>query len=342
MKTATSGLPTVEETTMKAIVYHEYGLPCDVLELEDIAAPAVHDDEVLVRVEAAGVNPGDWDLVNGTPYILRPMVGVRKPKKAVLGLAVAGQVEAIGENVSKFQPGDEVYAGISNGGFAEYASVSEDAAALVPANLTYWQSAAVPVAAVSALQGLRDAGRVQPGQKVLVNGASGGVGTFAVQIAKHFGAEVTGVCSTKNVDLVRSIGADHVVDYTQDDFTAGDQRYDLILDAVGNHSISEYRRVMKPKGTYGAFGGGSGHWLGPASQQLKAVALSPFVSQKLVPVNDKPNQSLVFLSELLEAGEVTPVIDRTYPLSEAPDAMCYLEEGHARGKIVITVAEGDG
>jgi NADPH:quinone reductase-like Zn-dependent oxidoreductase len=271
------------------------------------------------------------------------MTGLRKPKsRTVLGSDMAGQVEAVGKNVSQFRPGDEVYAEVGSGGFAEYVSVSGDSLALKPANLSFEQAAAVPMAAETALQGVRDKGNAQSGQKVLINGASGGVGTFAVQIAKHFGAEVTGVCSTKNVDLVRSIGADHVVDYTQDDFTAGDQRYDLILDAVGNHSISEYRRVMKPKGTYGAFGGGSGHWLGPASQQLKAVALSPFVSQKLVPVNDKPNQSLVFLSELLEAGEVTPVIDRTYPLSEAPDAMCYLEEGHARGKIVITVAEGDG
>jgi NADPH:quinone reductase-like Zn-dependent oxidoreductase len=340
MKTATSGLPTVEETTMKAIVYHEYGLPCDVLELEDIAAPAVHDDEVLVRVEAAGVNPGDWDLVNGTPYILRPMVGVRKPKKAVLGLAVAGQVEAIGENVSKFQPGDEVYAGISNGGFAEYASVSEDAAALVPANLTYWQSAAVPVAAVSALQGLRDAGRVQPGQKVLVNGASGGVGTFAVQIAKHFGAEVAGVCGTTNVDLVRSIGADHVIDYTQEDFTTNGRRYDLIFDNVGNRSLSDCRRALAPAGILIPNSNkGSGRWLGSyVRRAVGALALSPFVSQKLRPFAATENgDDLVALTELIEAGEVTPVIERTYPLHETAVALDYYGKGHTRGKLVITM-----
>ena len=327
---------------MKAIVYDKYGAPDEVLELREIDKPAVSDDEVLVRVRAASANPYDWHMFRGLPYPMRMMTGLSKPKsRTVLGSDMAGQVEAVGKNVSQFRPGDEVYAEVGSGGFAEYVSVSEDSLALKPANLSFEQSAAVPMAAETALQGVRDKGNAQSGQKVLVNGASGGVGTFAVQIAKHFGAEVTGVCSTRNVDLVRSIGADHVVDYTQEDFMQGDQRFDLILDAVGNHSISEYRRVMTPKGTYGAFGGGGGRWLGPASQQLKAVATSPFVSQNLVPVNDKPNQSLGFLSELLEAGEVTPVIDRTYPLSEAPDAMCYLEEGHARGKIVITVAEDD-
>lgn len=327
---------------MKAIVYDEYGAPDDVLELREIDEPAVSDDEVLVRVCAASANPYDWHMLRGLPYPMRMMTGLRAPKgTTVLGSDMAGQVEAVGTGVTGFRPGDAVYAEVGSGGFAEYVSVSGDSLALKPANVSFDQAAAVPMAAESALQGLRDKGNVQPGQKVLINGASGGVGTFAVQIAKHLGAEVTGVCSAKNVDLVRSIGADHVVDYTEEDFTQGDQRYDLILDAVGNHSISEYRRVMTPKGTYGTFGGGRGRWLGPASQQLKAVLTSPFVRQKLVPVNDKPNQDLDFLSGLLEAGEIAPVIDRTYPLSEVPEAMRYLEEGHARGKVVIAVADDE-
>jgi len=263
---------------MKAIVYDKYGAPDEVLELREIDKPAVSDDEVLVRVRAASANPYDWHMFRGLPYPMRMMTGLRKPKsRTVLGSDMAGQVEAVGKNVSQFRPGDEVYAEVGSGGFAEYVSVSEDSLALKPANLSFEQSAAVPMAAETALQGVRDKGNAQSGQKVLVNGASGGVGTFAVQIAKHFGAEVTGVCSTRNVDLVRSIGADHVVDYTQEDFMQGDQRFDLILDAVGNHSISEYRRVMTPRGTYGAFGGGGGRWLGPArSRQLYEASLVVF------------------------------------------------------------------
>ena len=327
---------------MKAIVYDEYGAPDDVLELQEINKPVIGDGEVLVRIRAASANPYDWHMVRGLPYPMRMMTGLRTPKgTTVLGSDMAGQVEAVGKGVTRFRPGDAVYAEVGSGGFAEYVSVSGDSLALKPANVSFEQAAAVPMAAETALQGLRDKGNVQPGQKVLINGASGGVGTFAVQIAKHFDAEVTGVCSARNVALVRSIGADHVVDYTEEDFTQGDQRYDLILDAVGNHSISEYRRVMTPKGTYGTFGGGRGRWLGPASQQLKAVLTSPFVGQKLVPVNDKPNQDLDFLSGLLEAGEIAPVIDRTYPLSEVPEAMRYLEEGHARGKVVIAVADDE-
>jgi len=327
---------------MKAIVYDEYGAPDDVLELREINKPLIGDGEVLVRIRAASANPYDWHMVRGLPYPMRVMTGLRTPKgTTVLGSDMAGQVEEVGKGVTRFRTGDAVYSEVGSGGFAEYVSVSGDSLALKPASVSFEHAAAVPMAAESALLGLRDKGNVQPGQKVLINGASGGVGTFAVQIAKHFGAEVTGVCSTKNVELVRSIGADHVVDYNEEDFTQGDQRYDLILDAVGNHSISECRRVMAPKGTYGTFGGGNGRWLGPASQQLKAALTSPFVGQKLVPVNDKPNQDLDFLSGLLEAGEITPVIDRTYRLSEVPDAMRYLEEGHVRGKIVIAVADDE-
>lgn len=325
---------------MKAIVYREYGLPGDVLKVEDIAVPAVNDDEVLVRVEAAAVNPGDWDLVNGTPYILRPMLGVRRPKKAVLGLAVAGQVEAVGKNVSKFQPGDEVYAGISRGGFAEYASVPEDAAALMPANLTYGQSAAVPVAAVTALQGVRDTARVQPGQKVLINGASGGVGSFAIQIAKDLGAEVTGVCSTRNVDLIQSIGADHAIDYTQEDFTTNGLQYHLIFDNVGNRSLSDYRRALTPAGILIPNSNkGPGRWIGGYLRRAAgALALSPFVSQKLRPFAATENgDDLAALTELVEAGAVTPVIERTYPLHETAAALDHYGKGHTRGKLVITM-----
>ena len=251
---------------MKAIVYDEYGAPDDILELQEINKPVIGDGEVLVRIRAASANPYDWHMVRGLPYPMRMMTGLRTPKgTTVLGSDMAGQVEAVGTGVTGFRPGDAVYAEVGSGGFAEYVSVSGDSLALKPANVSFEQAATVPMAAETALQGLRDKGNVQPGQKVLINGASGGVGTFAVQIAKHFDAEVTGVCSAKNVALVRSIGADHVVDYTEEDFTQGDQHYDLILDAVGNHSISEYRHVMTPKGTYGAFGGGSGLWLGPAS-----------------------------------------------------------------------------
>ncbi len=325
---------------MKAIVYNEYGAPEHVLELRDIDRPVAADNEVLIRIRAASLNPYDWHFLRGLPYVMRLMFGLRKPRKAptVLGSDLAGQVEAVGRNVTRFRTGDEVFAEVGTGGCAEYISVPEEKPELKPANLTFEQAAAVPMAAQTALVGLRDQANVQPGQKVLINGASGGVGTFAVQLAKVLGAEVTGVCSTRNVDMVRSIGADHVIDYTLEDFTQGEQRYDFIFDTVGNHSMSECRRVLTPKGTYGAPGAGGGRWLGAMTQQLKAVALSPFVSQKMVPVNDKPNQDLDYLKGLIEAGRVTPVIDTTYPLSRAPDAMRYLEAGHARGKVVVTVA----
>jgi NADPH:quinone reductase-like Zn-dependent oxidoreductase len=327
---------------MKAIICHEYGSPDDVLEFTEIDKPVVMEDEVLVRIRATSVNPYDWHWITGLPYFSRTQFGLGKPKIDGLGADVAGQVEAVGKNVTRFQPGDEVFGDLSVcglGAFAEYVCVPEDALALKPANLTFEQAAAVPLAANTALQGLRDHGQIQPGQKVLINGASGGVGTFAVQIAKSFGAEVTGVCSTRNVDMVRSIGADHVIDYTQEDFTRGGQRYDLMLDLVGNHSVSECRSVLTPKGVYMAsFGQVDHRWLGPLAQVFRTLLLSLFVSQKMTMFVMKSNQKdLVVLQELLESGEVTPVIDRTYPLSEVAEALGYLEQGHAQGKVVITV-----
>jgi len=323
---------------MKAIVYDTYGSP-DVLQLQEIDKPVVKDDEVLVQVRAASLNPYDWHFMTGLPYLGRLQFGMFKPKANGLGADLAGQVEAVGKNVTRFRPGEEVFGGVETGAFAEYVCVSEDAAVLKPANLTFAQAAAVPMGALTALQGLRDKGQMKAGQKVLINGASGGVGTFAVQIAKLLGAEVTGVCSTRNVDMVRSIGADQVIDYTQEDFTQGRQRYDLMLDNVGNRSLSECRRVLNPEGVYLASFGQPEHlWLGPMAQLLKMAVLSPFVSQRLLTFVATPNnEDLHFLKELLEAGKVTPVIDRSYPLSEVPEAIRYLEEGHARGKVVITV-----
>ena len=323
---------------MKAAVYEQYGSP-DALQVQEIEKPQIGDAEVLVRVHACGLNPYDWHFTRGHPYAVRLITGLRRPRKpTILGSDMAGQVEAVGRNVTRFRPGDEVYAEVGVGGCAEYISVAETKLRSKPINLTFEEAAAVPMAATTALIGVRDKGSVQSGQKVLINGASGGVGTFAVQIAKAFGAEVTGVCSSRNAELVRSIGADDVIDYTQDDFTRGRQRYDLILDCVGNHSLSACRRVLAPKGTYGTPGGGKGRWLGPASQQLKVSLLSPFVGQNLVPVNDKPNELLDDLRELIEAGKLTPVIDKVCVLSEAAEAMRLLESGRTRGKVVITVA----
>jgi len=323
---------------MKAIVQEEYGPP-DVLELREIDKPVVEDDQVLVRVHASSANPADWHFMRGVPYIMRPQSGLGKPKNSVLGRDIAGRVEAVGKDVTRFRPGDEVFANVETGGFAEYACVSEGLLAPKPPNLTFEQAAAVPLAALTALQGLRDAGRVQPGQKVLIIGASGGVGTFAVQIAKSFGADVTGVCSTRNLEMVRSLGADHVIDYTQDDFTQNGRKYDLIFQLAGTRSPSECRRALTSQGTLVLSSGESdGRWLGPVDRIIKAVVLSPFVSQKLGTFLAKPNkEDLQFLKELIEAGKVTPVIDRTYSLSEVPEAIRYLEEGHARGKVVITV-----
>jgi NADPH:quinone reductase-like Zn-dependent oxidoreductase len=322
---------------MKAITQDRYGSP-DVLELKSIDKPLVGDDDLLVRVHAAAVDAGVWHLMRGVPYIVRMAFGLRKPKKNVLGADMAGQVEAVGKNVTQFQPGDEVYAEVDTGSFAEYTCAPEAVVGLKPANLTFEQAAAVPLSANTALQGLRDRGQVQPGQKVLINGASGGVGTFAVQIAKWLGAEVTGVCSTTNVDLVRSIGADHVIDYTREDFTKSGQRYDMILDLVGNHSTSDFRRALTPKGTLVLSSGNGGRWLGPMGRIINALVLSPFVGQRLRPlVATRSKENLVALKELMESGRVTPVIDRTYPLGETPEAIRYVEQGHARGKVVILV-----
>jgi NADPH:quinone reductase-like Zn-dependent oxidoreductase len=323
---------------MKAIVSRCYGSP-DVLTLEELAKPTPADNEVLVKVHAAAVNPLDWHYMRGTPYIMRIGAGLGTPNDVRVGVDFAGTVEAVGRNVTRFKPGDEVFGG-KNGALAEYITVREDRAlVLKPANLTFDQAASVPVAAITALQGLRDKGHIQPGQKVLINGASGGVGTFAVQIAKSFGADVTGVCSTRNVELVRSIGADHVIDYTREDFTQSGERYDLILDNVGSHSFSAYRRVLKPKGTLVIVGGPTGDpWIGPLVQPIKAGILSPFVSQEFVMILAELNQEdLEALSGLMQARKVTPVIDRRYRLSEAPAAIRYLEEGRARGKVIVSL-----
>ncbi|HYO45284.1 MAG TPA: NAD(P)-dependent alcohol dehydrogenase [Gemmatimonadota bacterium] len=314
---------------MKAIRYTEYG-PLDVLQLTEVATPVPKDDEILIRIRAASVNPIDWRLMRGTPYPIRMMTGLRRPKETRVGHDLAGQVEAVGGKVTQFRPGDAVF-GASDGAFAEYVCTSESDVVPMPANVTFEQAAAVAVAGLTALQGLRDRGRVQPGQKVLINGAAGGVGTFAVQIARSFGADVTGVCSTRNVDLVQSLGADHVVDYTREDFTRTGQRHDLILDMIGNRSLSDCRRALTPKGTLVWVGG-------PLRGMPKAVVVSPFVSQNLVVLVAKiRKEDLITLRELLGAGTVTPVIDRSYPLEKVPEAIRYLEEGHARGKVVITM-----
>ena len=316
---------------MKAIVQNDYGSP-DVFELKEIDKPVVKDDDVLVRVHSAALHAGDYFAMRGVPYLVRMSAGWPKPKNYVPGYDVAGHVEAAGKDVKQFKPGDAVF-GTCKGACAEYVCAGENNFLPKPANLTLEQAAAVPTSALTALRGLRDAGKVQPGHKVLINGASGGVGTFAVQIAKAFGAEVTGVCSTRNVDMVRSIGADHVIDYTQEDFTQSGQRYDLILDQVANHSLSDCRRALTPQGTHIPNSGHSG-----TGYVVKALVLSLFVRQQGRPYIAIPNhEDLVVLNELIEAGNVTPVIDRTYPLSETPEAFRYLDEGHARGKVVITV-----
>ena len=328
---------------MKAIVSHEYGSPDDVLELEEVDRPVVNDDEVLVRVRAASVNFADYHFLMGTPYIIRAAAGLAKPRNTILGRDVAGRVEAVGSNVTLVEPGDEVFGEANFGTYAEYVSAPEDWLALKPVNLTFEQAAAVPIAGVTALQGLRDVGRIRAGQTVLINGASGGVGTFAVQIAKSFGAEVTGVCSTGKMDLVRSIGADHVIDYTRDDFTGSAQRYDLILDMAGSRSLTACRRVLNPKGVYvSSTGEPDRRWVGSIPRLIKAILLSPFVSQKMTFLAAKQTRSdLVVLRDLVEAGEVTPVIDRTYGLSEVPEALAHFGKGHVQGKVAITVSHTD-
>ena len=326
---------------MKAIAYEEYGSP-DVLELKDVRKPNVEDDRVLVRVRAASANPYDWHFMRGVPYIARLMAtGLRKPKHSVLGTDVAGEVEAIGNQVTRFRPGDEVFGFVGAGGFAEYVAAPEKLLALKPANLSFQQAATVPLAAVTALQGLRDVGEIRSGQKVLIVGASGGVGTFAVQIAKWYGADVTGVCSTRNLEMVRSIGANRVIDYTREDFTRTGQAYDLIFQLAGTASPSACRRALTPKCRLVLSSGDSpGRIVGPVARIIKAVLLSPFIGQTMRPLVAKPSSDdLQFLRELIEAGRVTPVIDRTYPLSAAPDAIRYLETGRARGKVVISVKD---
>jgi NADPH:quinone reductase-like Zn-dependent oxidoreductase len=324
---------------MKAVVQDTYGSP-DVLELREIDKPVVGDDEVLVGVRAAGVDPGVWHLMTGVPYLVRVIgYGLRKPKVGIRGRDVAGRVEAVGTNVTRFRPGDEVF-GICDGSFAEYVCARPDKLAPKPANLSFEQAAAAPISASTALQAIRDTGKVQPGQTVLIIGAAGGVGTFAVQLAKAFGAKVTGVCSTAKVDLVRSIGADEVIDYTREDFADGARHWDLIVDTAGRRSLSHLRRALAPRGTLVIVGGeGGGRWLGGFDRQiLRAPAVSAFSRQRLRPLVAKErSEDLLALKELIEAGKVTPVIDRTYPLREAPEAIRYLEEGHARGKVVIRV-----
>jgi NADPH:quinone reductase-like Zn-dependent oxidoreductase len=326
--------------SMKAIVYRCYGNP-DVLKLEEIAKPTPADDRILVKVHAASVNPLDWHYMRGKPYIVRPMAGVGKPDSILMGADFAGTVESVGKSVTRFKPGDEVF-GDRDGAFGEYVSVRENGAmALKPSNMSMEQAAAVPIAGLTALQALRDKGKVQGGQKVLINGASGGVGTFAVQIAKTYGAEVTGVCSTRNMEMVRSIGADRVIDYTKEDFTQGSVRYDLIVDNVGNHTLSEYRRVLTPNGALVMVGGPSDNpWLGPLATSVDAYLVSPFVSQKLIFMLAQPNSDdLNVLRDLMQAGKLIPVIDRRYKLAETAQAIGYLEQGHAKGKVIITVEQ---
>jgi NADPH:quinone reductase-like Zn-dependent oxidoreductase len=329
--------------SMKAIVYSNYGSP-DVLKCEDIEKPAPAGNEVLIKVRAASLNPLDWHFMRGTPYFLRLMAGLIRPKSRRLGVDVSGQIEALGKDVTQFKPGDEVF-GTCREAFAEYACASESALIRKPQSVTFEQAASAPIAALSALQSLRlggwsDKGQAQPRQRVLINGAAGGVGTFAVQIAKHFGADVTGVCSTRNVGMVRSIGADRVIDYTQEDFTKGAQRYDTFLDCVGNRSLLACQRILSPKGTYVTIAGDAGRWMiGPLARAIAALVLSKFGSRRLVPLFlAKSNQpDLTIISGLMKAGTVTPVIDKRYQLDEVPEAIRYLEQGHARGKVVITV-----
>lgn len=324
---------------IKAVVHCEYGPP-DVLKLEDVEKPVPNDNQLLVKVRVASVNP--LDLTIRGPWLIRPLMGLRKPKDTRLGVDYAGTVEAVGNNVTTFKPGDEVFGG-KTGSIAEYICVLADrGVAPKPSNMTFEQAASAPVAALTALQGLRDKGKIQSGQKVLINGASGGVGTFAVQIAKSFGAEVTAVCSTRNLDLVRSIGADHVIDYTKEDFTKTDQRYDVVFDLIGNHSFSERRRILNPNGICVMAGlGGAGWHDGVATRlmgELNAYVCSRFVSQKFISYIAQFNkQDMMVLADLMQSGKMTPVIDRTYKFSDVPDALRYLEQGHARGKVVIAV-----
>ena len=330
-------LTAAQGGTMKAIVYCEYGSP-DVLKLETIAKPTPTDAQVLVKVRATSVNPYDWHFMRGEPRIMRMEFGLRKPKGMRIGVDFSGVVEAVGKSVTQFKPGDEVFGG-RTGAFAEYVVIAEQFLIPKPQNISFEQAGAVQIAGLTALQGLRDSGKVQAGQKVLINGASGGVGTFAVQIAKTLGAHVTGVCSTRNVEMVRSLGADHVVDYTKEDFTRAAERYDVILDLVGNHGLLAVRRALTPDGKYVMIGGPAGRWIAPMDTVIRAFMLSPFVKQEMGFMMSKLNRDdLMLLRDLMAAGKVTPVIDKTYPLSQTRDAVAYQETGRARGKVVITIA----
>ena len=332
--------PPAGTPLMKAIVYRCYGSP-DVLTLEDIAQPSPADKRILVKVHAASVNPLDWHYMRGEPYLVRAAAGIGAPDDIHLGVDFAGTVVSVGKDVTRFKPGDEVFGG-RTGAFGEYVSVAEaGSVAIKPANVTFEQAAAVPIAAVTALQALRDKGKIQLGQTVLINGASGGVGTFAVQIAKSYGAKVTGVCSTRNLAMVRALGADRVIDYTQEDFTKESQRYDLIIDLVGTHSLSDTRRALNPHGSLIIAGSlDKGRWLGPLTGSIDAWLYAQFASQKPILLFANLNaKDLDVLRDLMREGKITPVIDRQYALSEVPEAMRYLEQGHARGKVVIKVAE---
>jgi NADPH:quinone reductase-like Zn-dependent oxidoreductase len=321
---------------MKAIVYEQYGPP-EVLQFKELAKPAPVDNEVLIKVCAASVNPYDWHFMRGNPWFIRLMLGLRKPKVTRLGFDVAGRVEAVGRNVTQFKPGDEIFGGCS-GAFAEFVCANEDNLALKPVNLSFEEAAAVPMAAITALQGLRDKGRIKPGQKVLIDGASGGVGTFAIQIAKSFGAEVTAVCSTRNMDRARSLGADHLIDYTREDFTRNGEHYDLIFAANAYHSIFDYRRALSGDGICVRSGGGKASLHAILLDLLLLLILSLCGSKKIYGMIAKLSKNdLVLLKNLLEAGKVVPVIDRRYPLSDTAEAIRYLEEGHAQGKVVLTV-----
>lgn len=336
---ACESMPTVsfDAVTMQAIVYNCYGAP-DVLQQVDVIKPRPAADEVLVKVESAAVNPLDWHYMRGTPYLMRFVSGFGKPNDPRLGTDFAGIVEAVGAGVERFKPGDEVF-GAGSGAFADYLVIQEDRAlALKPSNLTFEQAASLPVAAITALQALRDKGEIESGQKVLINGASGGVGSFAVQIAKSLGAEVTGVCSTRNVEIVRALGADHVIDYTREDFTTKGRRYDLVIDNVGNHSLFKYRDVLEPDGIFVVVGGPDGRWIGPLVNSLVALLLSPFVEQSFRDLLAVLSQDdLMVLRMLAESGTVAPVIDRRYQLSGVADAIRYSETGRARGKIVVNI-----
>jgi NADPH:quinone reductase-like Zn-dependent oxidoreductase len=324
---------------MKAVIYHEFGPP-EVLTVQDVPKPVPTDNQVLIKVRAASLNPYDWHFMTGMPYIMRTAAGFLKPTDPRLGVDFSGTVEAVGKNVTKFKPGDDVI-GAKGGAFAEYVCGSEKGLIIKPANLNFEEGASVPIAGLTAFLAVRDKGNVQPGQKVLINGASGGVGTFAVQIAKVAGAEVTGVCSTRNVEMVRSLGADHVIDYTKEDFTKRPERYDLILDNVGNRSLSDCRGALTPNGKYIMIGGPNGTWIRPMDRALKAAFLSRFVSQKLTMMLSEPTpEHWAAMQELLESGKVKPVIDRRYPLSQIAEAMRYLEQGHARGKVIVTMEPG--